>query len=164
MPHINTEPNGIDYTAVCYIVNDRRVLLAHHIALGFWVPIGGHIEPSEDPETALWREINEECGLQVEIQAERPGFHQAGTVGLPRPRFVDIHAIASEYAPGHRHMAFVYFGRTAERNEVLAEREHFELRWFDPRELKYSEAFGFRIPHNVCWYGRRAIQEVAQWE
>lgn len=45
--------------AVC--VNDRRLLLTHHIS-GNWTLPGGRVEHAEDPFDAVIREIQEETG------------------------------------------------------------------------------------------------------
>ena len=44
-----------------------------------WIPMGGHIELDEDVEAALYREIKEETGLQVEILSKKPDIHTTDT-------------------------------------------------------------------------------------
>ena len=64
MPHIH---ELIDFVVDIYIVYKDKVLLIHHKELKKWLPIGGHIELDEDPEEALFREVKEECGLEIEV-------------------------------------------------------------------------------------------------
>jgi 8-oxo-dGTP pyrophosphatase MutT (NUDIX family) len=53
-------------------VRDGKVLLARDMH-GFWAGVGGWIEPGEDPEVALVREVQEELGVAAEItRAFRP--------------------------------------------------------------------------------------------
>lgn len=159
MPHIH--PDGVDLTVVCYIVNDGAVLLAHHIKLNIWVPIGGHVDPGEDSDTALWREIEEECGLTVEIQGSRPSFVQQGTKLLLQPRYMDIHEIHDDITTKHRHQALIYFGKSKNREVVLQPDEHHSLRWFTIRDLRYSDKIKGHVPANVIWYGTQAINEIS---
>jgi 8-oxo-dGTP pyrophosphatase MutT (NUDIX family) len=53
-------------------VRDDKVLLVRDTH-GFWAGVGGWIEPGEDPEEALLREVREELGVDAEItRAFRP--------------------------------------------------------------------------------------------
>jgi 8-oxo-dGTP pyrophosphatase MutT (NUDIX family) len=74
------------------IVNDGRVLLFQHV---FWTAArwglpGGGIENGEDAETAIRREVREECGLEIEI-VRRLGSTPGGgsTYFLCRPRGIE---------------------------------------------------------------------------
>src|SRR3984957_11733244 len=50
----------------CVVVNDRReVLLVHSKERGIWMPIGGMVEPGEEPADSAVREVFEETGVQV---------------------------------------------------------------------------------------------------
>ena len=44
----------------------KRLLLAQDVASGFWMTVGGAIEPDETPADAAVRECWEETGLLVE--------------------------------------------------------------------------------------------------
>lgn len=141
MPHIN---ELIDWTVVAYIVNGDRVLLVDHIALNEWLPVGGHVHLDENPDEALMRKISEECGLNVEITAERPTVQSPGTLFLNRPAMINIHRIDDR----HRHVALVYFGRTDQTEAKLNPDDHREIKWFSKeelasRDLKIDEAVRF---------------------
>ena len=41
-----------------------KVLLIRHKRLGTWLPVGGEIDPGEDPLSAARRELREETGLE----------------------------------------------------------------------------------------------------
>ena len=48
------------------VVNDRReVLLVNSKEVGNWMPIGGMVEPGEEPADAAVREVFEEAGVEV---------------------------------------------------------------------------------------------------
>jgi 8-oxo-dGTP diphosphatase len=81
---------------------------------GGWELPGGKVEPGEDPEAALHREIAEELGVEVELGDVVPGPDAYGTWPLP---------------PAHR--MHVWLARVAvgvPRRTV----DHDELRWLGP--------------------------------
>ena len=90
MPHIH---KLYDFVVTVFIVNRGRVLLIDHKKYDEWLPIGGHIELDEDPEMALIREIQEECGLKVRLLAGKPDIAHPGVKPIPTPSFVDVHRI-----------------------------------------------------------------------
>jgi ADP-ribose pyrophosphatase YjhB (NUDIX family) len=47
------------------VADDRRVLLVKSKECPTWMPIGGMIEPGEEPADAVVREVHEETGVQV---------------------------------------------------------------------------------------------------
>jgi 8-oxo-dGTP diphosphatase len=60
--------------SVCAVIRreDGRVLLLRRAAAsthfgGMWEVPGGKVEPGEDFDEALRREVDEECGLEIEI-------------------------------------------------------------------------------------------------
>lgn len=46
---------------------EGRILMARHTDDGRWSPIGGGLEPDEDPASAVVREVAEEVGLAVVV-------------------------------------------------------------------------------------------------
>lgn len=128
MPHIH---EAYDYTITVFIVNDDgKALLVHHPRYDKWIPIGGHIELDEDPEEALFREIKEETGLEVEVFSQRPKVTSPETKYLLTPCYIDVH----EANPPHKHISFTYFAK-AKSNTFTMSDEHTEMRWFTPDEL-----------------------------
>lgn len=107
------------------MVEAGRVLLVHHRKLNHWLPLGGHIELDEEPETAALREAFEESGLEVELLGERPPTTGPGTRALIAPRFMDIHRISEI----HEHIGLIYFARPKGGKLTLAPAEHYDIRW-----------------------------------
>jgi len=145
----------IDFTVAVFVVHAGRVLLIHHRRLDCWLPLGGHIELDEDPETAALREAREESGLEVELLGERPPTTGPGTRALIAPRFLDIHRIS----PTHEHVGLIYWARPRQGTVRLAASEHHAIRWCSSSELDE-----LRPPMSpaVKWYCRQALAEVAE--
>ena len=151
MPHIH---ELIDFTIVAWVVYKDRVLLIHHKTLNKWLPLGGHVELDENPEEALFREIKEESGLEVEILGEKPSIEAEGRKFLYSPTFLDIHDISNT----HKHIGMVYFAKAKSDDIKLAEAEHNEIRWFTENELGNPE---FNLQPDVKWYAREALQRLS---
>jgi 8-oxo-dGTP pyrophosphatase MutT (NUDIX family) len=153
MAHIHEK---IDYAAMAYLVFDDKVLLVHHKELDMWLPVGGHIELDENPEQALFREIEEESGLgkeEVEILSERPTLQVADRKFLFTPSYLDIHPIKE----GHDHIGLIYFAKAKRGEVVLNESEHHEIRWFSGEELDDPKRY---IAEGVRFYSKRAIERA----
>ncbi|MYS90893.1 MULTISPECIES: NUDIX hydrolase [Streptomyces] len=66
----------VSYFVVLDETRGQLLLVAHRKA-GLWLPTGGHVEPGEDPWTAVVRECREELGIQAvasPITGEHPLF------------------------------------------------------------------------------------------
>ena len=156
MPHIHEK---IDFVVVAFIVHSGKVLMVHHKELKMWLPVGGHIEPDEDPEEALFREINEEAGLQpsqVEILESRPELPdgELKTVKfIPAPSYIDRHRINDV----HQHVSLVYFARSNTHEVKLAEQEHHKIRWFAENELDDPT---FQLTPAMKLYCREALKRI----
>lgn len=146
----------IDYAVVAYIVHGGKVLLAGHNELKTWMPIGGHIELDEDPEQALWREVDEEIGLSqddIEIIAEKHVFDDPKATSLYTPSFMDVHTIDDV----HKHVVLVYVARAKTNNVRLNAEEHHELRWFTKDDLKNNNI----ILPSIRFYAEQALEKLA---
>ena len=148
MPHIN---ELYDYTITAFIVNgSKQVLLVNHPRYKKWIPVGGHIELDEDPEQALFREVKEETGLDIEVLSNRPQITSPETKFLITPNYVDVH----EANPPHKHISFTYFVKTKRDDFVLSD-EHDDMRWFTLEELKDEK---YALTSAVQFYASEAIK------
>ena len=151
MAHIHEK---IDFTVAIFVVRDAKVLVILHRKLGKWLPLGGHVELDEEPESAALREAREESGLDVELLGERPPTTEPGTRALIAPRFLDIHRISDT----HEHIGMIYFARPKAGALALAAEEHHDIRWVSSAEL---DALQPTMSNAVKWYCRKAIEEVS---
>ena len=150
MAHIHER---IDFTVAIFVVHEGKVLLIHHRNLNKWLPVGGHIELDEDPETAALREAKEESGLEVELLGERPPTTEPGTRALIAPRFLDIHRINDT----HNHIGMMYLARPKHGALTLSPSEHHEIRWCSGEELNTLQP---PMTAAVKWYCHAALKEV----
>jgi 8-oxo-dGTP pyrophosphatase MutT (NUDIX family) len=150
MAHIHEK---IDFTVAIFVVHKGKVLVIHHRNLNKWLPLGGHIELDEDPETAALREAKEESGLEVELLGERPPTTEPGTRALIAPRFLDIHRISAT----HEHIGMIYWARPKNGTLTLAPAEHHDIRWCTAEELNTLQP---PMTEAVKWYCRSALKEV----
>jgi 8-oxo-dGTP pyrophosphatase MutT (NUDIX family) len=144
---------AVDFTIACYIVRGDSVLMIHHRALDKWLPIGGHIDPGEDPDQALLREIQEECGLEVEIVADRAPIEDPTVRALYTPAHVNIHKITAT----HSHVVNIYYARWKSGEPVLAGAEHHQIRWFTRAELRDPR---YAVKPDVLWYAEDALSRL----
>jgi len=104
------------FTCTGFLVQGNRTLLLWHprmSAFGGWVPPGGHLEPDEDPVTAVLREIGEETGLAAEVLplAQTFAFAYPGQVAPP---FTILLEDSAEPGQRHQHIDLIYFCRPAD--------------------------------------------------
>jgi ADP-ribose pyrophosphatase YjhB (NUDIX family) len=144
----------IDFTITAYIVHHDSVLLVNHPRYQKWLPIGGHIELDEDPETALHREIKEESGLETTILSTKPDNMSAGHEFVLTPNYVDIH----DANPPHRHVSFVYFA-LAHTDAFVKSDEHDDMRWITISELHNPE---YDLSPEVIFYCESAVALAQQ--
>jgi 8-oxo-dGTP pyrophosphatase MutT (NUDIX family) len=149
MPHIHEK---YDFVITVFIVYDDKVLLVNHPCYNKWLPMGGHIELDEDPEQALYREIKEETGLDVQILSTKPNVSSPGTKFILTPNFVDVH----EANLPHRHIGLTYFAKATNNKHVLSD-EHTDIDWLSETDLEKPE---YDLSEAVKFYCRQAIQKA----
>lgn len=155
MAHIN---ELIDFVVNAHIVYENRVLLVLHKKLNRWLSVGGHIELNEDPEQALFREIKEECGLEVEIMGPSgPNIEEQELKfkALYCPLFLDIHTISET----HKHVGMNYFFKAKTGNFVFNKEEHNDIRWFSKDDLENPD---FDILSSIKFYSAQALKMVKE--
>lgn len=133
MAHVHKD---IDFVVSIYIVHTNHVLLILHKKLNRWLPIGGHIELGEDPDQALFREVEEECGLKVNVLSNRIDHAVVGSKTLYTPAFMEIHEFTDPRLDHrHRHIALIYYATSESDSFKLAREEHDDIRWFSKNDL-----------------------------
>jgi 8-oxo-dGTP pyrophosphatase MutT (NUDIX family) len=54
------------------VIDSGNILLVDHKNAQLWLPTGGHVEPDEDPRITVVRELKEELGLEIALEAVGP--------------------------------------------------------------------------------------------
>lgn len=154
MPHIHYL---IDFTVEVFIVHKNKVLLRKHDKYKIWLSVGGHVELNEDPNQAALREVKEEVGLDVVLDASLlPTREQDDTTDLIPPYYLNKH----DPLPHHQHVTFVYFA-TANTDKIseMVEREKTDAcRWFTKAEIIANP----EIKPNIKYYSLRALEKLAK--
>ncbi len=153
MAHLNYY---LDFTVAVFVVENHRVLLVHHRGLDRWLPLGGHIDPGEDPISAVHREALEESGLRIELLVEKPLPLLPDVKVLPPPLYMDIHPIQDQ----HKHLGMVYFAHPIEGELTLAPAEHHAIRWFQAEAIEAAPVE--EIPLNVRFYALESLRRYAE--
>jgi ADP-ribose pyrophosphatase YjhB (NUDIX family) len=150
MAHIHEK---YDFTVGAFIVFDGKVLLVNHPRYDLWLPPGGHIELDEDPEEALFREIKEETGLEVEILSTKPNLDFPGNKYIYLPAYISVH----DANPPHKHIGLSYFAK-AKNAQNLKSDEHTETRWFSADEI---DRLGDNLPGEIRHFAKEAIKAAS---
>jgi ADP-ribose pyrophosphatase YjhB (NUDIX family) len=112
----------------------NRVLLHRRRVGGGWAPPSGGLEPGEDVQSGLLRELQEETRLQVRIE---------GLIGV----YSDPDFMVVEYPDGKRvqYVTCLFQCRKA-GGELHGSDEGIDWGWFDPRALPEGLA-----PYAAVW-------------
>ena len=102
------------FTATGYVTHRGRALLHWHPKVKAMLPPGGHIEPGEDPVTAVLREIWEETGLSAEVMPREMPVEFGYPRQIPPPETIMVEDIDDPVAGPHEHVDLIYFCRLKE--------------------------------------------------
>ncbi|AWB27260.1 NUDIX hydrolase [Halococcoides cellulosivorans] len=148
------------FVATVYVVHEGATALHHHPTLDMWLPPGGHIDRGETPHEAAIREVREELGVAVDLNAEPGDIESATARSLPRAEHLLIEDIdVCDGEVGHQHVDHVYYGSIPSRDldpgpdEVPAD----DWEWFDPSDLREAD-----LAADVAELGREAIATVGR--
>jgi 8-oxo-dGTP pyrophosphatase MutT (NUDIX family) len=154
------------FTVTGFVVHGERTLLLWHRLLKMWVPPGGHIEPNEDPQEAVLREIREETGLDARPIASEERLD----VSYPRELAAPVTILVEdspEPAPPHQHVDLIYFCTViGEPPELPQDESH--LTWVDEAQLRRNEplsagdGISVAVPEDVRLLALRAIERDRQ--
>lgn len=149
-------------TVTGFVVDGERTLLLWHPLLQMWVPPGGHIEPDEDPATAVLREVYEETGLRARIIQREEEIGVAYPKQLPAPYTILLENSPEPDGP-HQHIDLIYFCRL-DGGAPAPQREGIHLTWVERRQLERDEplapgedALAVQVPADVRLLALRAI-------
>src|SRR3989344_1828171 len=104
----------LDYTICCFIVKKDKTLLIYNDQYDLWLAPGGHIDIDENIEDSIYREIEEETGIEksdlklIDPRNSLPNeniFSDLEGHNIITPTFSDIHKAGDN----HLHIGFRYF-------------------------------------------------------
>lgn len=100
------------------VVDRGHILLVDHKNANRWLPTGGHVEPGEDPRETVVRELREELGLVMAVEAIGP------------PRMVTVTTTVGRTA-GHTDVSLWYVVQGSRATPLKWNQHEFnEARWF----------------------------------
>ncbi len=157
MAHLNYY---VDLCTDAYIVNDGAVLLRLHEKYNFWIAPGGHIDPGEDVNQAVHREVWEEVGLKIELVGPNIWTKQDYEINkdLVPPLFVNRHKINEH----HDHSSFIFAAKSNSR-EINPQEEaskSVECVWVTKEELNQMKQNDSRLREDVYRYAVAALELI----
>lgn len=143
MPHIHTESGQHDLTTTAFIIRTdglKPVGLVHrHKKLSLLLPVGGHVELTENPWAASIHEIEEESGYGIDqlkvMQPRERIMRMDGVKSHPVPLFLRTHEFKKDADHHHVDIGFLYVTDESPRN-LPAEGESAELLWMTNDEIQ----------------------------
>ena len=132
------------------IVQDGKILLQRRTDNGRWGLIGGLLEMNETYEEAALREIREETGLEVRLDAFLGIFHNHNMV----------------WGNGDAaHVICAFFTASIISGEPRIDEESYELRFFDKDEMPEMFAEDHRAALDAYFRGvRNPLLQENKWQ
>lgn len=133
-------------TVTGFLVHDGRVLLHWHRRNQLWLPMGGHIEPNEDPIEAVLREVVEESGVAAEVLPTVPPLPFSNIAQRPPPATILLAPVKScslarrlGWDGPVEHIDLVYYTRPA-RGLAGLRTDDPTMRWLDAAAVEANVA------------------------
>lgn len=150
----------LDLCIEAFVVNEDAVLLRLHEKYNIWTGPGGHIDPGEDSNEAVLREIWEEVGLKVELVGPA-GWEKTDTehnIDLVPPMYVNRHKINDK----HDHSGFIFAAKSTSRevNPQTAEDQGVECIWVTQEQLDEMIKTDSRLRSEAYRYASTALKLV----
>lgn len=121
---LTRDENQFTHLCVYFAGYDKEtkiVFIGHHKKSGLWLFNGGHIDKGETPEEAVEREIGEEWGVKISIEA------------IGKPRLLTITPISNQNIKCTRHFDIWFFVPLSETefepDQSLLETEFHTTGW-----------------------------------
>ena len=152
------------FTATGFVVDEKSILLHWHNKLDMWLPPGGHIEPGEDPEQAIIREVLEETGLAVKVINTGPELKQNYPLQVPPPLTILIEDIDDPVSGFHKHIDMIYVCTLVHSNLEGSSSVEWVSRsdLIDRVPIFSNNGIQVAPPEDVCKLGVLAIDLVEQ--
>jgi ADP-ribose pyrophosphatase YjhB (NUDIX family) len=133
------------FTASALVIDNNKVLLVYHKKLDVWLYPGGHVEDDENPDEALFREVREETGLEVEIIS-----HKDDNLSDTKNNVSSLHlpyAVLCELVGDHYHNDLIYKCKIKKGNKLqFNSKESSDIGFFGYEEIKKLKLFdNFRV-------------------
>lgn len=161
MGHIHSN-SEYDFTVSAVIVHNSKVLMLFHRKLQLWLEPAGHVELTETPIEALYREVQEETGLSgehltlISPHTANQNFERDDVnKGEPTPFDVESHPVGGE---GHRHVDFGYILASDTDKIVIEEDAAEQLQWMTLGEIERLSPMP-KIIYSRARYALQLIQE-----
>ncbi|MBP7876175.1 NUDIX hydrolase [Candidatus Woesebacteria bacterium] len=167
-------PAKICFTAIAFLIQDKKILLIKHKKLGLWLAPGGHADPGEPLHRAAERECLEETGVAVRAvdQFFGPGRNYYDSTAIeyfPSPILSNVHWVSQanyqariknpeQYQPiapwqkgCEQHLGFTFLVEPVGSIETtLDQTETDGIGWFSLEEMKEIETtddIRFEVSH-----------------
>jgi 8-oxo-dGTP diphosphatase len=144
MPHIHTESNQYDFTVTMYIVRVDRdmpmALLHQHKKHNIYLPVGGHVETNETPWKAVFHELREESGYDLDqmkvLQPPSRIQRLDGVIQHPYPVSMNSHVITEDHF--HTDISYALVASSDPRHKIDSG-ESEDVRWFSRKDIEKIE-------------------------